>query len=186
MPLPVWCGVAKGLQLVQGGFFLLLLPSHVFLLFWHDLPAGCSPSGKKVCSSTGFPCAVGPSGHIHLLQLGSFPGCSGGYLLQHPEAPPPPPSLTLVFPLLFLTAFVPSSFLWHLLPFLKYAFPEVLPVSLRGSAQSCCGAVGASWAWDRAAPGLFLQGLPLWPHCCQHLAVYTQYSKIYKNCGSWQ
>lgn len=95
--------------------------------------------------------------------------------------------LDIVFFLVFLTPFVLFYLvLWHFLPFLKYTFPEVLSVVLRGSAVSGCGSVGASWAWGRAAPGLFPLERLLQPLCCQHLAGYNQYGRIFNNCSSWQ
>lgn len=80
-----------------------------------------------------------------------------------------------VFFLLFRTPFVLFYFvMWHFLSFLKYTFPEVFSVVLRGSAMSAHGTAGTSWAWDRAAPRLFPQKLLLQPLCCQHFAGYNQ------------
>lgn len=172
-PFPGWtsllcpspCGAGgKGIT-VQDSFFLLLLPSHVFPLLWHKLP-----SWQLSCFGTGSLRGTVPSGHIHLAWSTSSLSFS---------------DLDVVF-LLFLTPFVLFYFvLWHFLPFLKYSFTEVLSVLLRGSAVSGCGTAGTSWAWGRATPGLFPPELLLQPLCCQHLASYNQYSRIFKNCSNW-
>lgn len=177
VPLPMRWGGQRGRSSA-----VLSFSHYCSALVW--APCWLQSFGRKICSGKGCPCAAVPSGHIHLLQPGSFPGCGGGYLLWHLEHFLPlllrPCCSLCCFSLLF----VPSSSLWHFLPFLNSAFLEVLPVSLRGSAGSRCGSVGATW--DRAVPGLFPQGPPLQPPCCQHLARYTQYSRIYKSCSSWR
>jgi len=119
-----------------------------------------------------------------LLQLGSFPGCGAGYFLQYCGPLPPPPALTLVFTLMFLTLFVPSSSLCHFLPFLKHAFAKVLPAWLMGSAGSCCGSIveltGTSCVQHGGNPSLCSHRPILYPHAptsyYQNLAIYTRYT----------
>lgn len=113
-----------------------------------------------------------PPSHIFpLLQYGSFMGCKG-YLLWHLE------HLLLllliwrfVFPLLFLTIFVPSSSPYDFCPFLDMFFQRnwqrghVLPEGLLEKAGMGC-----------VAPDLFSQRPPLQPHPSN-----TQYSDSFQS-----
>lgn len=63
-----------------------------------------------------------------------------------------PPSLTLVFPLLFFTFFHLLLCLPTVLPFCKYIFPETPPSWQLGSAVSYGGTTGADWNQHYQAP----------------------------------
>ena len=121
---------------------------------------GCSPSGK-ICSSMGYPWITIPSGNIQLLWQGALHGLQCGYPLRcgplhmlqgnicsgSCSSSSPSPSLTLIFPLLFLTVFPHSSAFLMFLPFFKYAFTEVPPAWLMCSS----GSIGAGSAHNRGS-----------------------------------
>lgn len=79
-----------------------------------------------------------------------------------PPLPPSPP-LTLVFLLLFLTLFVPSSSFcsWCFRLFLRNIFIKVTLTWLTGSALTCSGSIAEPSGQHRAAPDLSPQRLPL-------------------------
>lgn len=111
-----------------------------------DSPHGLQ-SLRKTCSSMGSPLATVPLGNIQLLQCRVLHELQG-ILLQCHRAPPPP-SLSLIFPLLCCFSFF--LFLPHLslfdffffLPVLKYVFRELLHSWLMGSASG--GSVAERW-----------------------------------------
>lgn len=98
---------------VHSGFSLLFFPSHTVPLLWHELSPWVSvlqdtPAPAQAWygphSFRSHPAAPSPM-HASVASSMNF----RGYLLQFHGAPPPPPSLTLVFPLVFLVLFISTS-----------------------------------------------------------------------------
>lgn len=85
----------------------------------------------------------------------------------------PPPSLTLLFPLLLLSVFVPPSSLWVVsLPFPKRVCTEVPRTWLTGSALSCRDKTALQSRLEKAVwQGKCHSGHPANPHHYQNLAV---------------